>query len=161
MYSLSSSIIFYLQLMLFPMNKPCFVIWKIFRKIKTKSPPCALSCFFPLSLRFFVTPSLCFPSCPLSSSHLISVLFFSFPFSVPWNAHVHRHDGCLIWWINWQCWSTALCRTHLSSKAASHTFKLKSQRLQHLDCSTNWYDQPDPATIDLHSFCHPVNWKLL
>ena len=159
MYSLSSSDIFYLQLMLFPMNKQCFVIWRIFRKIKIKSPPCPLSCSFPLSFRFFLTPSLCFHL--VFFPPLLSSLSLSFPFSVPWNAHVHRHDGCLVWWINWQCWSTALCRTHLSSKAARHTFKLKSQRLQHLDCSTNWYDQPDPATIDLHSFCHPVNWNLL
>lgn len=129
MYSLSSSVIFYLQLMLFPMNKPCFVIWKIFRKIKIKSPPSALSCSFPLSFHFFLTPSLCvhlvfFPP-------LISVPFFSFPFSVPWNAHVHRHDGCLVWWINW---SVDL------QLYAEHIFLLKLQGT-HLnsnlrDCST-------------------------
>lgn len=42
----------------------------------------------PLLLLSSLLPFLCysfplFPSCPLSSSHLISVLFFSFPFSVP------------------------------------------------------------------------------
>lgn len=145
----------------------CYFLWRnqdllskifscaILRKQKDHIPASLPS--FPSSL-FSLFPSL--PLNLLSFSHPVSP-FFSFCFSTSQNAHVHKHDGCLILWINWQCWSTAVCRPHLSPQAARHTFKLTSQRLRHLDCSTNWYDQPDPATIDLHSSCHPVNWNPL
>lgn len=127
-------------------------------KNQTNHLPASLSPLPPFLLPLLSSSFLPFLRSFLLSSHLSPFLFLSI---FPWNAHVHKQDGCLILWINWQCWSTAVCRPHLSSKAARHTFKLKSQRLQHLDCSTNWYDQPDPATIDLHSFCHPGNWNLL
>lgn len=150
--------------MFLSMNEPWFVIRNfsyncaILRK-QTNHLPAALSpCFLPFSFPWFLPPFLPFLPSFLLLSHLSPFLFLSI---FAWNAHVHKQDGCLILWINWQCWSTAVCRPHLSSKAARRTFKLKSQRLQHLDCSTNWYDQPDPETIDLHSSCHPGNWNLL
>lgn len=152
----------------------CYFLWKNHALLSKRfSCNCAILrkqtrpwlCILPTP---FLPPSLLpfFPASfpPFQLSFLLSSSlspFFPFYFSISWNAHVHKHDGCLVLGINWQRWSTAVCRPHVSPKAARHTFKLRSQRLQLLDCSTNWYDQPGPATIDLHSFCHPANRNLL